>query len=176
VLTTCGANVSHRDEDGMSVLEHAEQNDRRQVVGLIKRAQLGNQMRQRRKQKTLHKGNGMSMEEFLHREEKAKETMVELLQEIEKESESAESRKARQRAKRTAKKNEKKVAKRKDSVRLPACMCTPVRVRVGATPHRAQSRGRLQTLAVRCAGARGRGGMPSGSQARKGARQQGGAE
>lgn len=80
VLTSCGANVSHRDEDGMSVLEHAEQNDRRQVVGLIKRAQLANQMRQRRKQKNQHKENGMTMEEFLHREEKAKETMVELLQ------------------------------------------------------------------------------------------------
>lgn len=64
----------------MSVLEHAEQNDRRQVVGLIKRAQLANQMRQRRKQKNQHKENGMTMEEFLHREEKAKETMVELLQ------------------------------------------------------------------------------------------------
>jgi hypothetical protein len=64
----------------MSVLEHAEQNDRRQVVGLIKRAQLANQMRQRRKQKNQHKESGMSMEEFLHREEKAKETMVELLQ------------------------------------------------------------------------------------------------
>ena len=64
----------------MSVLEHAEQNDRRQVVGLIKRAQLANQMRQRRKQKNQHKENGLTMEEYMQREEKAKETMVELLQ------------------------------------------------------------------------------------------------
>ena len=51
MLTNMGADVLHRDDDGMSVLEHAEQNDRRQVVALIKRAQLANQMRQRRKQK-----------------------------------------------------------------------------------------------------------------------------
>lgn len=119
VLTSYGANVSHRDEDGMSVLEHAEQNDRRQVVGLIKRAQLANQMRQRRKHKHQNKENGMTQEEFEERNERAREQMDELLHEIEQEAEGAEARRARQRARRTARKNEKKVAKRKDTV----CLC-----------------------------------------------------
>lgn len=80
MLTTAGANVSHRDEDGMSVLEHAEQNDRRQVVALIKRAQLAQQMRQRRKQKTQHKDSGMTSDEYKEKEEEAKARMAELLQ------------------------------------------------------------------------------------------------
>eukprot|EP00892_Ulva_mutabilis_P011732 jgi/Ulvmu1/8931/UM005_0022.1 len=115
VLTSYGANVSHRDEDGMSVLEHAEQNDRRQVVGLIKRAQLANQMRQRRRQKNQHKENGMSAAEFEERNERAKEQMDELLQEIEQEAEGAEARRARQRARRTARRNERRVAKRREN-------------------------------------------------------------
>jgi ankyrin repeat protein len=80
VLTTHGANVSHRDEDGMSVLEHAEQNDRRQVVALIKRAQLANQMRQRRKQKNHHKESGLSTDEYEKKEQEAKARMAEFLQ------------------------------------------------------------------------------------------------
>jgi hypothetical protein len=48
----------------MSVLEHAEQNDRRQVVGLIKRAQLANQMRQRRKLKNQGQEQEMSEDEY----------------------------------------------------------------------------------------------------------------
>lgn len=116
VLTSYGANVSHRDEDGMSVLEHAEQNDRRQVVGLIKRAQLANQMRQRRKHKHQNKENGMTQEEFEERNVRAREQMDELLQEIEQEAEGAEARRARQRARRTARKNERRSARRRDNV------------------------------------------------------------
>jgi hypothetical protein len=71
VLTTAGANVSHRDEDGMTVLEHAEQNGRKQVVTLIKRAQLANQMRQRRKQKTQQKDTGMTSDEYDRRAQEA---------------------------------------------------------------------------------------------------------
>lgn len=119
VLTSQGANVSHRDEDGMSVLEHAEQNDRRQVVSLIKRAQLASQMRQRRKAKRTGPAAGLSGAEYARKEAEAREKMAALLAELEEEEEGAEARRARQRAKRTAKKSEKKGggAKRKD-VRL----------------------------------------------------------
>lgn len=79
MLTTAGANVGHRDEDGMTVLEHAEQNDRRQVVTLIKRAQLASQMRQRRKQKNLHKDSGLTIDEYERRELEAQARADELL-------------------------------------------------------------------------------------------------
>jgi hypothetical protein len=55
----------------MTVLEHAEQNDRKQVVTLIKRAQLANQMRQRRKQKTQQKDTGMTSDEYVRRAQEA---------------------------------------------------------------------------------------------------------
>lgn len=79
VLTTAGANVGHRDEDGMTVLEHAEQNDRRQVVTLIKRAQLASQMRQRRKAKNAHKDCGLTSDEYERRELEAQARADELL-------------------------------------------------------------------------------------------------
>lgn len=80
VLTNQLADVQHRDADGISVLEHAEQNDRRQVVTVIKRAQLANQMRQRRKQKSQHKGRGMSNDEYEAKDQEARARMAELLQ------------------------------------------------------------------------------------------------
>ena len=90
VLTTRGANVTHRDEDGMSVLEHAEQNDRRQVVGLIKRAQLANQMRLRRKLKSQGVEAGMTEEEYIEREEQARRKADELLLEVQQETQCKE--------------------------------------------------------------------------------------
>lgn len=108
VLTSRGASVTHRDEDGMSVLEHAEQNDRRQVVGLIKRAQLANQMRQRRKAKNQGQEQEMSVEEFRRREVAAAQRAEALLQEVQLETQCKQEKVAKKKAKKAVKNAKKK--------------------------------------------------------------------
>ena len=61
-------------------LNAALQLDSTQVVALIKRAQLAQQMRQRRKAKTQAAASDLSLDEYAKREQEAKARMAELLQ------------------------------------------------------------------------------------------------